>query len=253
MTRSVNTSSVRIFTPAAELPFAGHPTLGTAAVIAETQARPEDAAETMLVLEEGVGPVPVSVRLAADGPAFALLTVTTPPEYRPAPPPPADLAAMPSLEAADVAATPPPAAVSCGLPFLFVRLASLDAVRRCRLRTDVWERALANQWAADVCVFSQETDAADADVHARVFVPGAGIAEDPATGSAAAAMAAHLARHTGTGDGRHGWTIEQGCEMGRPSRLFCEAEVAGGAVAAIHVGGHVVAISRGHMRVPAPV
>lgn len=246
-----HTCRVRIFTPTIEMPFAGHPTLGTAVVLAATGVVPLVEPEIDMVLEEGVGPVPVTVRADAAGPMSAELTAARLPEVAPPPASPEMLAALLSLAPSDVATEPAPAVVSCGAPFVFVRLASRDAVRRAQARLDLWGRVFTGRPEVGVFLFADATDTADADVHGRMFAPGAGVAEDPATGSAAAALAGYLAPRDAPASGTHRWIIEQGIEMGRPSRLEVSADLEGGVILAVRVGGSVVAVSHGEMLVPA--
>ncbi len=260
------TRRVRIFTPGGEVPFAGHPTIGTAHVLVATghvRANADDGgtAVLQLVLGENVGPVPVRVWCENGLPVRAQLTTAQLPEER--------TAGVPSIEAlADVLGLAPddfvggthmPAGVSCGLPFLVVPLASVDAVRRARVRMDAWDAHLRGAWASEPLVFALVRDEAeradlpeslrDADIRARVFVPGLSVPEDPATGSANACLAGYLAARTPR-DGTLRWRVAQGVEMGRPSRLEIEAEKVGGVVTAVRVGGGSVVVSEGVLRLP---
>jgi trans-2,3-dihydro-3-hydroxyanthranilate isomerase len=253
---------VRIFTPGAEVPFAGHPTIGTAHVLFATGAVRGEGREATVVLEEQVGDVTVRVRLPEGGdaaggvePTFAQLSVASLPEERAAPSREA-LAAALSLATDDLLDGPyAPVTASCGLPFVLVPLASHDAVRRARIRHDAWERALPpDAWSREPMVFAMgapdEASAhAGVDVHARVFVPGLSVPEDPATGSANAALAGYLAARTPRLDGTLRWTVAQGIEMGRPSRLELEADKRGGEIVAVRVGGRAVVVSDGTLRV----
>ncbi len=245
-----HTRRLRIFTPNTELPFAGHPTVGTAHVLTAVGAVPLTGPVTEIVFEEGVGPVPVTVRSRDGAPVFASLSAAQAPEFGPSPPPAAQVAAMLSLTPADLVSDLPPAAVSCGVPFLFVAVRSRAAVAGARLRRDLWEATLAGSWAPSVFVFAFETESAEADVHARMFAPALGVEEDPATGAAAVALAGLLGSHDPAADATLRWVVEQGVEMGRPSRLEVEADKAAGAVVATRVGGQTVLVSRGEMEVP---
>jgi trans-2,3-dihydro-3-hydroxyanthranilate isomerase len=242
---------VRIFTPGAELPFAGHPTVGTAHVLAAIGEIPLTGDTTRVVFEEGVGPVPVSIRAERGRPVFAQLTSARLTEIGPPPPPAEQLAAMLSLSPGDlVGPDMPPEAVSCGVPYLFVPLATRDAVARSRLRTDLWERTLRDYWTDDVYVFALDPELRESDVHARMYAPGFGITEDPATGSAAVALGGYLAARNPRHDGTLRWVVEQGFEMGRPSILEVEADKARGTVTALRVGGESVLVCEGQMEVP---
>ena len=222
-------------------------------VIASGPTAPDEStyAEALDVLEEGVGPVPVTVRAGADGAMDAELTVARLPAVSPPPAGADDLAALLSLSPTDVAADDPaPAVVSCGGAFVFVRLASLDAVKRARVRRELWDPMFAARNEVGVYLFADGAETPEGDLHARMFAPGAGIDEDPATGAAAAALAGFLAPRDAPVSGTRHWVVEQGFEMGRPSRLTVTAETSGGAVLGVRVAGGVVAVSHGEMTVP---
>ena len=245
------THKLRIFTPTAELPFAGHPTIGTALVLVWAGAVPARGGTARVTFEEGVGPVPVTISELEQGVLHGQLSAPSTPEFGPSPPSPEQIAEALSLDTTDLlGGSEPPQAVSCGAPCLFVPLRDLAAVRRCRLRTDVWERVLKDYWAPHPYVFSYETEQADSDIHARFFAPGFGIAEDPATGAAAASLAAYLAARDSREKVQLSWIVEQGIEMGRPSRLTVEADKYEGVISAIRVGGSAVFISEGEMEIP---
>jgi trans-2,3-dihydro-3-hydroxyanthranilate isomerase len=245
-----NTRRLRIFTPSAELPFAGHPTVGSAHVLAAIGEIPLAGAETRIVFEEGVGPVPVTIRAADGKPTFAELTAAQLPEFRTEVPTPDEIAAMLSLQASDLlSGTDAPEAISCGVPLLFVPLRDREAAGRARLDHGRWEHLLANAWAPHVYVFSYDTETPGADIHARMFAPALGVAEDPATGGAAAPLAGYLGVRDPRGDGTLSWRIEQGLEMGRPSFLEVEADKRKGEIIAIRVGGSAVLVSEGTLEV----
>ncbi|MGZ5021492.1 MAG: PhzF family phenazine biosynthesis protein [Chthoniobacterales bacterium] len=242
------TRRLRIFTPGRELPFAGHPTVGTAFVltsISEIELRGE---ETRIVFEEGVGPVEVIVRARDGRPFFSQLSAAKMPELGPPPPLIEDLARVLSLEPEQIQASKrKPAGYSCGLPFLFVAVRDQAALAQARVKIDEWDRHLRNYWATEIFVLTE--DAGDADVRARMFAPGAGITEDPATGSAAAALAGYLTPPDAK-DGLLCWKVRQGVEMGRPSTIEVEADIQSGKIVAVRVGGASVLVSEGTMRVP---
>ena len=244
------TRRVRIFTPGAEVPFAGHPTVGTAHVLAAIGDVPLTGETTHIVFEEGVGPVPVSIRAKGGVPVFAQLSVAKLPELGPPPAQRAAIAAVLGLDVADLLDDPwMPQALSCGLPFLFVPVRDLAAVARARLRMDVWESTLKDAWASEVFVFARGGERPGSDFHARMFAPALNVPEDPATGSANAALAGYLAARNPLRDGLLTWRIEQGFEMGRPSILEVEADVAGGHLTAVRVGGASVVVCEGMMEI----
>ena len=230
---------VRIFTPAAELPFAGHPTLGTAHVIREHVLR-ERPARLRLVL--AVGPVPVEFEALPGGAARVWLTA--PPVALLRTPEPALVAAALGLSRADLAPDLPAQEVRAGVHQLLVPLASREAVRRARLALEAFAPLAAQGFPDHVYVFAREVGSSP-PIRARMFFTAGGVREDPATGSATACLGAYLHARGGYGE-RFTLSIEQGVELGRPSRL--ELEVTGPAGAAkIRVGGRVIESARGEL------
>jgi trans-2,3-dihydro-3-hydroxyanthranilate isomerase len=245
-----HTRRVRIFTPSGEIPFAGHPTVGTAHVLAAIGEVALTGETTRLVLEEGVGPVPVTVRARDGQPTFAQLSVAKLPEVGPPPPDASALAELLSLEPSDlVGDSMAPQAVSCGLPFLFVPVHNRDAVRRARIRLEPWERSLAGQWANMVMVFALDPERPGSQVRARMFAPSVSVPEDPATGSACAALGGYLASRAPATEGTLRWRVEQGFEMGRPSIIDIEVDKRNGSITAVRVGGTTVMVTEGRLTI----
>ena len=238
---------VRIFTPQSELPMAGHPTIGTAFVLArEGMLRKREA-----VFEEGVGPVPVSIELGAEGPGFIEMRQPLPkfgPRFEDA----GAIAEMLSLERHAIRDLPLEI-VSCGNPFFFVPIDTLDSIRRIRFRSDVAERVVQETGATGVFVFTQEVEIAGSHVHGRLFAPGQGIIEDPATGSAAGPLGCYLSRYGLTaGGGEVRSVLEQGIEMGRPSFLHIRIRHSDSdnEITAVHVGGTCCHMGTGQLELP---
>jgi trans-2,3-dihydro-3-hydroxyanthranilate isomerase len=253
-----HTVRARIFTPGSELPFAGHPTVGTAFLLVATGMVRPDGHETRVILEEGVGPVPVTVRVERGVPVSAELTAAQLPEVRrdaPDVPPVNEIAAVLGVGVDAIGAGAlAPAAVSCGVPYLLVPVHDQATVSHARFDTAAWERFVAPHWAHAVYVFDGSAAERGQRIRARMFAPHLGIGEDPATGSAAATLSGYLAiataEHGGTRDGTVAWRVDQGVEMGRPSLLELSADLQGGAVTAVRVGGSAVLVSEGTLRVP---
>jgi trans-2,3-dihydro-3-hydroxyanthranilate isomerase len=243
-----HTARVRIFTPGRELPFAGHPTVGTAHVLASIGIVKLTGNETRIVFEEIAGPVPVTIRANGGTVEFCQLTAARLPET---------IAGAPTRERLAEALSLPvdalrsgewsPEIVSCGTPFVFVPLKDRKAVAAARSKLDVWDEVFAGRATSEVFLFATEGDRPGSDVHARMFAPGIGIAEDPATGGAAVALAGYLAKRDPRADGTLRWVIEQGFEMGRPSILEAEADKTSGSVVATRVGGRTVMMTEGTM------
>ena len=245
----VHTRRVRIFTPASEVPFAGHPTVGSALVLAATGDIALTGDLTSIVFEEGVGPVPVTIRAENGVATFAELSVARLPEVLSPVPPPEVLAAMLSLGVDDlVGGAFHPQAVSCGLPFTFVPVRGREAVRRARLRLDLWDASLAHTAAHMVMVFAMDAEDPAHHVRARMFAPGDSVPEDPATGSACAALGGYLGMRSDTATGTLQWVVEQGYEMGRPSLLHVSCDKVRGAITAVRVGGASVLVCSGTIR-----
>ncbi|WP_028968831.1 PhzF family phenazine biosynthesis protein [Sphingomonas sp. URHD0057] len=227
---------VRIFTPAVELPFAGHPTVGTACALAMLEQVPIGD----IVLEEGVGPVPVST--ARDGDAYsARFRLDRAPQMFDAPSA-GDMAAILSLEADEIVDV---FSASVGVNFTYVQLRSREAVDQCQLDLDAWRRLLSSHPASQVYMFAGDLKDRG-EIYSRMFGPGFGIAEDPATGAAAAAIVGVAASRSGSLNLR----ITQGVRMGRPSSIDASAAAENGEVRAIEVGGSCALIAEGSIEVP---
>ncbi|MEO6331856.1 MAG: PhzF family phenazine biosynthesis protein, partial [Gemmatimonadaceae bacterium] len=198
---------IRIFTPGGELPFAGHPTVGTAHLLAAVGAVPTVEGENSFILEEGVGPVRVTVRVERGAVTFAQLSVAKLPERRATSPDSGQLAEVLSLSPGDFMDDGiGPANYSCGVPFLFARLRDIAAVSRAELNHAVWKHVLAPHGTNEIFFFAEGGQLAGSDIHGRMFAPGFGIAEDPATGSAVAALAGYLVDLRKPSDGTVRWT-----------------------------------------------
>jgi trans-2,3-dihydro-3-hydroxyanthranilate isomerase len=231
-----HTCRVRIFTPRAELPFAGHPTVGTALVLANLDGG-RAGAERRFVLEEGIGPVTV----VTDGltARFHL--------YSPDLEAPAD---SPRTAAVARALSLPETAVirswyaGMGVRFCFVHLADADLVDRATLDKTAWKDGVADGWSPHLYLFAG--DCRDgARLYARMFAPALGVDEDPATGSAGAALVASLAAQAPLADGSYSIRIDQGVSMGRPGLIEAAARKEHGRLAEVSVGGHATIVGRG--------
>jgi len=242
-----HTRSVRIFTPAREVPFAGHPNVGTAFVLASTGEFGDIRSSLSVTFEEKAGLVPVTIREVQG--RIASCELAAPQSLSLGKSIPADLlASAVSLAAEDVVTeTHPPQVASVGLPFLMTELRDRAALERARVNSTGVEAILRQDIRPSIYLYTRASDGFD--IRARMFAPLSGVPEDPATGSASCAVAGLLAHHSGQANGRFSYRIAQGVEMGRPSVLLARAEKADGSVQATGVGGACVFVSEGFIQV----
>jgi trans-2,3-dihydro-3-hydroxyanthranilate isomerase len=234
-------AALRIFTPANELPFAGHPTVGAAVAL----ARASGGAKQAFVVEEKVGPVQCDVtsRDADSGEATFVLP-QLPAQVGDAPEAAAMAAAL-GLVPSDIGGDLKAGRWSAGVPFVFVPVKSLAAMAKARPDAARFEEVFGADGPGKAYLVCPEAAERGHDFHARMFAPEMGIAEDPATGSAVAAFGGLLAAQAGLKDGAHRFRIEQGYEMGRPSQIDLTLTVAAGHLTRGTIGGGVVVTCEG--------
>ncbi len=236
---------VRIFTPDYEMPFAGHPTVGTAIALAELAG---NSAPAVFVLEEHIGPIVCAVG-HSNGTAFAEFTLAKLPE-------PLPLAFEADVVGAALGLDPWDIGfenhrVSCwsaGVPYVTVPISGLSAAAKVRLDNAAWMEispAKSGSAVASPYVYCRETVHHESAFHSRMFVPGNPSYEDPATGSAVAAFAGAVAHFDRPVDGPARYWIEQGMEMGRPSRIRLELDMANGVIGGARIGGQAVKVAEG--------
>lgn len=246
-----HTAKVRIFTPARELPFAGHPTVGTACLLAERVTKtPNGGCDAIVVLEERIGPVRVGVRMPAVGVAFAEFDMPRLPVLHGETPNAHDLAEILGLSVDEIGFDDHrPVTLSAGVPYTFVPIRDLDVIGRACVNTSNWFHVFDDERTGDPYLYCRQTINSVANFHARMFAPTHGIPEDPATGSAAAAFTGVLAMYERPASGLHRINLEQGIEMGRASLITIELEIVDGTLVAGRVGGHAVMVSEGLIEV----
>ncbi len=241
-----NTAKVRIFYPGGEMPFAGHPTIGTAILLAEMRG----LNEVRLELKAGLTPVKIT---RADGAVSATLTAPIVPFHVDVPLPSAvDTARALNLDPADIGFDSHQIASLEGGPrFFYVPVKSRAALEKSQVREPFWSELLKPMGnSVDAAyLYTRGGDGPNVSFRTRMYSPTGGIPEDPATGSATALLAAQLLRAEKLTHGTHQWKLEQGYEMGRPSDLRLEADVAGGALKAVRVGGHAVKVMSGEIEI----
>ncbi|PSO15635.1 PhzF family phenazine biosynthesis protein [Bradyrhizobium sp. MOS003] len=242
-----NDAEVRIFTPVRELPFAGHPNVGTAFVLASLASE----SKPRLLFEEKAGLVPVDIR-REQGKVVSTELTAPQPLSRLAEISAADIAACISLTADDIRTDRhAPQVVGVGTPFLVAELHSRDALKRARPDAAAFGRVLPRDGAFSVWFYTRDVGAAEApcDIQARMFMRGtSGFAEDPATGSATVAAAALFADLDPVRDGELRLTVGQGFDMGRPSILLTRVRKQDGKIVSAHVGGQCVQMMEGTFR-----
>ena len=248
-TRPDCAARVRIFTPRRELQFAGHPTVGTAWVMAVHGL--VAGSPSVFKLEEGIGPVPVTLEGDPKQPSFIWMR-HGPPEYGPEMANRAEIAVALGLTEADLIPGAPIQTGSTGSRFMFVPLRDRATVDRALLDVPKIIKALGDQPLVGIFVFAPDPDPTGGRVHSRMFAPHtSGIPEDPATGSATGPLGAYLVKQKLVkASGPVSIVSDQGVKMGRHSRLHIRGVERGGALTEIEVGGGVVPVIDGRLRVP---
>jgi trans-2,3-dihydro-3-hydroxyanthranilate isomerase len=242
---SGHSARIRIFTPAHELPFAGHPTVGTAVALAQ---RMQPKTHLELVLEENIGPVSCTVQWDGQGAAFARFGLPRLSQSVSAPLNAQGLASALGLVPAQLGFDGHQIGIwSAGVPFLMVPVSSLEAVNQLHFDAKAWMQAvpLVEGRTVSAYVYCRGGVSAQAHFHARAFVPDMGLNEDPATGAAVAAMTGALYAAEDWPDGTRALLIEQGFAMGRPSQIYVDISVAQGVLKSASIGGFAVRIANG--------
>jgi trans-2,3-dihydro-3-hydroxyanthranilate isomerase len=239
-----NTCRVRIFSPRTELDFAGHPSVGTAcALVMKQHVPPSDPIR--LILEENVGPVTVDVA-QRNGGFHGTLTLSGKIEAPTGAPSPTDLAAVLSIEPAEVSQV---FFAGVGVPLCFAQLSSNDIVDRAVIDRTAWTATLSRAWSPHVFFFAGNLRDGGT-LYARMWAPALGVEEDPATGSACAALVGAMASKPDIVGTTYRLSILQGVSMGRPSEIEAEARMRDGVVTSVSVGGATTYIASGEIEVP---
>lgn len=243
-----HTARLRIFTPGRELPFAGHPTVGAAIAIAEAGANGEGPEDQVSVLEENVGPVRCAIKLGARRAGFAEFDVPRKSVRLEAGFDRQALADAFSLKPGQIGfENHLPSLWSAGVAFVMIPVHDLAAAAAVEFDPALWERCapFAEGRLSSAYLYCRGGVNHTAKFHTRMFAPDMGIAEDPATGAAVAALSGAIHFFDKLVDGHHPFLIEQGVEMGRPSHIHLHLDIAGGAIAGARIGGEAVRIASG--------
>jgi trans-2,3-dihydro-3-hydroxyanthranilate isomerase len=244
---TANTAAMRIFTPGGELPFAGHPTIGTAVILAATRAPELMRGGLTIALEQAIGLVRVEVHQRAGAAARGIFALPRLPRRLEGEPAAQSVAGALGLQPGDIGL--PGHSVTrfaVGSPFTLVPVTSLDAIGRARSQAGpAFDAVFGSEDHPAVYLYTRETVHARNHWHARMFAPSMGLVEDPATGSAAACFAGVLAAFEHYADGTTQVVIEQGYEMGRPSEIVLDMDVAAGELTGARIGGAAVVVQEG--------
>ena len=246
-----HSAAVRIFTPLNELPFAGHPTVGTAVLLAERRAGAiSDEHDAIVTLEQKIGVVRVGVRLKPNEAGFAEFDAPKRPKDAGALPPVEKLAAGLGLIPSEVGfENHRPRCFAAGPAFAMVPVATRQAISKARVAQPHWAAAFEEQGIVGAYLYTRQCVHTTSSFHARMFAPSMGVDEDPATGSAAICLAGAVHHFDDFPDGTHKKRIEQGYDMGRPSLLLISSVVRGGELETVRIGGHAVRVCEGHITV----
>jgi len=236
---------VRIFTPTREVPFAGHPNIGTAFVLASNGLLGDISEDRVVTFEEQAGLVEVRIARQQDARLWCELLAPQSLKIGQVVMPEIAAPAL-SLDVADISLNVhPPCVAGVGLPFLIVELSSQEALEGASFNMAVMEALQNKRITPDILLYIRASG--NADIKARMFAPLDGVPEDPATGSANCALAALLTHHDPADSGEFSWKISQGVEMGRPSVLYARTQKSNGSVAATWIGGDSVMVSKGEL------
>jgi trans-2,3-dihydro-3-hydroxyanthranilate isomerase len=247
----MHSARIRIFTPERELPFAGHPTVGTAVLLAELRSPPVNGERDAIVaLEESIGTVRVGVRIRPESTPFAEFDAPRLPQIKDKPPPVDRLASVLGLLPREIGfENHKPMLIAAGPTFLHIPVASQEAIGRVRLNMSEWQQAISPIDCVGVYLYTRQCVHTTSAFHARMFAPEAGVAEDPATGSAALGFAAAAFAYDSYRDGTHKRIVEQGYEMGRPSHIALTLVVKGSRLNVVRIGGHAIRVAEGKLTV----
>jgi trans-2,3-dihydro-3-hydroxyanthranilate isomerase len=245
-----HSARMRIFTPGRELPFAGHPTIGTATLLAELRAPlVNHERDAIIALEQAIGLVRVGVRLRDGKAPFAEFDAPKLPEKAGTPASRDRLADALGLLPREIGfENHTPTKVAAGNTFVYVPVSGLDAIAKARVEAAHWDATFPPDDVSGVYLYTRECVRKGSAFHARMFAPQLGVPEDPATGAAAVGFARVVDDFDDLRDGDHKRLIEQGHEMGRPSTIVLTLIVEGGNLDTVRIGGNVVRMADGSMR-----
>lgn len=247
-----HTATVRIFTPSTELPFAGHPTIGTAALLAGVKGLigEHGCGDAIITLELPIGTVRVGVRHRDGEAPYAEFEAPKLPQDAGTLPPVERLAAALGLIPNEIGfENHRPRCFAAGNAFACIPVANLETLEKAFINAPYWAAAFDNQGIVGAYLYTRQCVHVGASFHTRMFAPGSGVPEDPATGSAAICLAGSIITFDALPDGEHRRVLEQGFAMGRPSKIVLTLDVQGGELKALRLGGHAVRVVSGHLTI----
>lgn len=244
-----HSARMRIFTPAAEVPFAGHPTVGAAVLLTSLKRQfTSSESEALVLFEQSVGTVRVGVKLRAGTEPYAEFDAPKIPEPALGLPASERIAAAIGLLPSEIGfENHVPSRVVAGNSFALIPVASLEAMGKVAVNHAHWNAVFADSGILGAFLYARECQHTTSSFHARMFAPGLGIAEDPATGSAGICLAGAVHRFDKLPDGLHRRIIEQGFEMDRPSFMTLTMAVRNGRLETVRLGGHAVSVTSGSL------
>jgi trans-2,3-dihydro-3-hydroxyanthranilate isomerase len=243
-----HTAAIRIFTPQMELPFAGHPTLGTAILLAQHRIwrKAGEECDALVVLEAPIGVLRIGIAPGADGVPFGQFDAPAPPQANGEAAPDDRIAAALGLAPHEIGfENHRPSRFTAGVGFTFVPVDGLEAIGRAKVVEQYWTDAFGQDAHPFAYLYCRDTVRHRSSFHARSFAPTVGVPEDPATGSAAIAFAGAVLRFDDVPEGTYQGIIEQGLEMGSPSEIFLEFEVENRQIRVVRIGGQATVMREG--------
>ncbi len=246
-----HTARVRIFTPSREIPFAGHPTLGCALLLAELRSPAVNGeSDAIIVLEEEVGSVRIGVRHRSGSAAYGEFDAPKLPDFSEALSLPEETSAALGLNSNEIGfENHKPLLLRGSSVFAYVPVSNLEAISKAQVVATHWARAFSDRAIDGVYIYTRQCVRAQSAFHARMFAPDLGVPEDPATGAAAIGFARIIHTFDGLTEGIHKRTIEQGIEMGRPSAIGLTINVSRSRLESVRIGGHGVRVMQGTISV----
>lgn len=242
----IHTARIRIFTHSREVPFSGHPTLGAAILLAEQKFSRQAQHEAIIVLEEHIGIIRCGVQINPDQPTLAEFDAPKLAAETDKPPPREKLALALGLMPSELGfENHKIARFSAGMEYLCVPVRDRETLHRVRPMAPIWHDAVKTA----AYIYTRMPEGQEADFRVRVFSPDKELREDPAAGAGAIVFAGALARYEGLPDGMRKYSLEQGIEMGRPSRLNLEVEITAGRLSGTRLGGQAVVVAEGTLKI----